>query len=91
MEFQNTSTPEPDYQIPLDQIPVGSPQGPVPAITEEDKKIIKENLRREEITLRDEQISLAVIEDPTLAEELITSELQGENGEIEDGADGDTE
>jgi len=58
---------------------------PVTAITEEDKKTIRETLRLEEIHLRDDQISLAVIEDPTLAEELITGELQGENGVIEDG------
>jgi hypothetical protein len=55
----------------------GYPSAPAPvtAITDEQKKMIAEALRREEVSLKDDQLANALVEDPVLAEELLEEEL----------------
>lgn len=48
---------------------------PVTAITAEQKRMIAEALRREEVSLKDDQLANALVEDPVLAEELLEEEL----------------
>lgn len=72
------------WDLPADQISSSIPAtAPVTEITAQNAKIEKDELVRQEVMTRDDQIAMAIIENPLLAEQMIH-----ENGVIEDEQSG---
>lgn len=69
------STPPTGWQGFQPQSFENTAPAPVTAITAEQKRMIAEALRREEVSLKDDQLANALVEDPVLAEELLEEEL----------------
>jgi hypothetical protein len=83
LEFGRTASSEPGQGSFHDSL------APVAAITDiEHEQSSRDSLENDELAMRDEQVALAVIEDPALAEQLfIDGELEDADSDGEDGYD----
>ena len=76
LEFGQTADSE------TDSVSLPGPLAPVAEITDEDRtRQTAEVVEQDELTLREEQVAMAVIEDPEFAEQLLI------DGELEDADD----